>query len=196
VGLAGWLHGLVTQVRQLLVPAVGFRRGGLARVERLVFVCHANLYRSAFAQALCEQAGLRATSLGLHTLTGGRSPAAAVRAAAALGVRLEGHRATHRRDFKPADGDLYLVMSPRQARSLVQRGFPAERIALLGLWCRWRRLHIEDAHGEGEEALRRCFARVHEATLALGQEWHRARAEAAATPGCDAVDGLDAAARV
>lgn len=192
-GLAGWLRGIATRVEQLFVPSAGFRHEALGHVKRLVFVCHANLFRSAFAQVLCKQLGIQAASFGLHTRTGGRCPAVAVRAAAALGVRLQAHRALHRRDFRPEDGDLYLVMSPRQARSLVQQGFPADRIALLGLWCRPRRLHIEDAHLDGEEALRRCFGLVREATLSLGEDWRRARAEAD-TP--DAKDDFDPVAPV
>ena len=158
----------------LFTPAAVFTRPELSRVERLVFVCHANLYRSAFAQAVCEQAGLPAASFGLYTRTGGHSRSA-VRAAAAMGVQLDAHRATHLRDFKAAPGDLYLVMQPSQAQYLVRRGFPAERIALLGQWTRPRRLRIPDPNRRSEDEVRHCFALVRAAVLDLGQELRRTR---------------------
>ena len=171
-GLGDLVRLLAAHVQGLLAPADAFSAPDLSRVERLVFVCQANLYRSAFAQAVCEQAGLPAASFGLYTRTGVRSPSA-VRVAASLGVRLDDHRATHLRDFQAAPGDFYLVTDPRQAQHLVRRGFPAERIALLGRWCRPRRLSIPDPHRKGDEALRRCFELVRAATLNLVQELRR-----------------------
>ncbi len=175
---------------QLLGLGATFPRPDLSRVERLVFVCDANLYRGAFAHALCAQSGLKAASFGLHTQTGRRSPAAAVRAAAALGVALESHRATHLRDFLAAPGDFYLLMGPGDVERLQRRGFPADRMALLGQWCRLRRLGIGSPHHKGEKHIGRCFAVVRAAVANLERDLCRARQGAAGTPGaardCDA----------
>ena len=188
-GLKRLLQVLATHALQLISPgAAAFPRPDLSHVERLVFVCEANLYRSAFAHALCEQSGLKAASFGLHTQTGRRSPLAAVRAAAALGVPLEAHRATHLRDFHAAPGDLYLVMSSTAAERLQRRGFPADRIALLGLWCRPRRLRIGDPHGKSESRIDSCFASVRTAVTNLGQELRRACLGAAPAGSAGPVD--------
>ena len=160
---------------RLLGPGAAFPRPDLSHVERLVFVCEGNLYRGAFAQALCERNGLRAASCGLHTQTGRRSPSPAVRAAAALGVQLEPHRATHMRDFLMAPGDLYLVLDADHLERLQRRGFPADRMAPLGLWCRPPRLRIRDPHRKSEKHIRRCFSTVQGAVTHLSQELRRAR---------------------
>lgn len=173
-GCAAALKALPRLLR-LLGPGAAFPRPDLSRVDRLVFVCEGNLYRSAFAQALCEQNGLRAASFGLHTQTGRRSPSPAVQAAAALGVRLESHHATHMRDFQMAAGDLYLVMDASHVERLQRRGFPAGRTVPLGLWCRPLRLRIRDPHRKGEKHIRRCFSTVQSAVTHLSQELRRAR---------------------
>lgn len=160
---------------RLLGPGAAFPRPDLSGVERLVFVCEGNLYRGAFAQALCEQNGLPAASFGLHAQTGRRSPSPAMRAAAALGVQLESHRATHMRDFQLAPGDLYLVLDAENVERLQRRGFPADRMAPLGLWCRPLRLRIRDPHRKSEKHIERCFSTVQGAVTRLSQELRRAR---------------------
>jgi protein-tyrosine phosphatase len=45
-----------------------------ARVRRLVFVCHGNICRSAYAHVLARRAGARVASFGLSTATGKLRP--------------------------------------------------------------------------------------------------------------------------
>lgn len=199
-GKPWWAVALKALPRLLSVPTLlrllgwgaAVPRPDLSRVERLVFVCEANLYRSAFAHALCEQAGLNAASFGLHTQTGRRSPAAAVRAAATLGVQLQSHRATHLRDFRMAPGDLYFLMGLDDAERLQRRGFPADRMVLLGQWCQPRRLRIGDPHRKSERHIGRCFGAVRAAVTNLERELRQARQAAVDTP--DAAQDCDAAA--
>ncbi len=158
-----WAHFVVDAPTQ-------FTRPDLSSVRRLVFVCSANLLRSAYAQALCMQAGVEADSFGLHAHTGMRTFATPARIAAAMGARIDQHRARHWRDFTPDEGDLYLVMKPDHARRLLMLGFPPQRIALLGHWSRPRRLEIRDAHGKSEADLRQCFALIRSAVGRLVRE--------------------------
>lgn len=168
-GLARCLRQLGALAQRLLGNAPGVDEPDLSGVERVVFVCTSNLHRSAFAQAVAQQAGLNAASFGLHTVTGQRTVLETVRAAAALGVRLEQHRATHCRDFVRAAGDLYLVMETRHAEELLRLGFPAQRIALLGRWTSQLRPQIPELRVLAQPQLRSCFARIQAAVAALAQ---------------------------
>jgi protein-tyrosine phosphatase len=169
-GFKGLLRLLLTNADYLLGPAVKFTRPDLSRVDRLVFVCLANLKRSAFAQAVAQQAGLPAASFGLCAVNGQTPLPMAVRMAAELGYRLDGHHSTDLPLFEPAAGDLYLVMELRHAYHLVRQGFPAERVALLGYWSRPQRLHLQDPHRKGQAYLRTCFTLIQSAVLNVGRE--------------------------
>ncbi|NML15832.1 arsenate-mycothiol transferase ArsC [Azohydromonas caseinilytica] len=169
-GFKGLLRLLLTQADYVLGPAVKFTRPDLSKVDRLVFVCLANLKRSAFAQAVGVQAGLNAASFGLQAQTG-RSPSArSVDIAGELGCPIGSHQATNLPDFEPAAGDLYLVMESRHAYHLVRQGFPPERVALLGHWARPQRLHIQDPYRMDDDYMRSCFALIRSAVLNLGRE--------------------------
>ncbi|MDZ5459982.1 arsenate-mycothiol transferase ArsC [Azohydromonas lata] len=150
--------------------ATPFTRPDWSTAQRLVFVCLANLNRSALAQALCEQSGIPTASCGLYTVTGRRCFSSTVRVAADMGVALQRHHASHWLDFAHRDGDLYLVMEPRHAEHLLRRGVPAQRIALLGHWARPRRLRIRDPYGRSELELRRCFELIRSAVSQLAAE--------------------------
>jgi protein-tyrosine phosphatase len=174
-GYSGLLRLLLTNVDYLLGPAVKFTRPDLSRVNRLVFVCLANLKRSAFAQAVAQQAGLPAASFGLCAVSGQVPLAMTVRLAAEMGVRLDDHHSVDRPLFEPAEGDLYLVMELRHAYLLVRQGYPAERVALLGFWARPLRLHLHDPHRKGPAYLRTCFTLIQSAVLNIGREFKAAR---------------------
>lgn len=147
-----------------------FTRPDWSQVERLVFVCLANLNRSALAQALCEQSGIPTASCGLYTVTGASPFSSSVRVARDMGCSLERHRATHWLDFDHREGDLYLVMEQRHAEDLMRRGVAPQRIALLGHWARPRRLRIRDPHLKSGRELRRCFALIRTAVARLTAE--------------------------
>jgi protein-tyrosine phosphatase len=175
-GVGGFLRQLGARAQRLFGRAPAPDDLDLSDVRRVVFVCTSNLHRSAFAQAVAKQAGLHAASFGLHTATGQRTVLATVRAAAALGVPLDHHRATHRRDFVPAAGDLYLAMEPHHAEELLALGFAAQRVALLGQWSPQRGPQIPELRRLGQPQLRRCFARIGSAVEALAHALDAARA--------------------
>jgi protein-tyrosine phosphatase len=169
-GPAGWARLLMTNADYLLGTAVKFTRPDISRVDRLVFVCMANLKRSAFAQAVCQQAGFNTASFGLNTVTGQRSLPLALRVAQEMGYDFDAHRSTDVLNFRPRRGDLYLVMELRHAYQLVRQGFPRQQIALLGYWSRPQRLHIHDPNRMGEDYMRSCFTLIQSAVLNLGRE--------------------------
>lgn len=124
-------------VRLPLVP-----RARLDGVERLVFVCHGNICRSAFAERLAEALGWASASFGLSTSAGrpAHPPLAAI--AHARGIDLSGHRSTPVEGFAPRAGDLYLVMEVRQLKRLRRDPrFAAAPIDLLGRFGGMPHLH-------------------------------------------------------
>lgn len=172
-GFKGLRRLLLTHADYLLGTALKFTRPEFAGVERLVFVCLANLQRSAFAEAVARRAGLDAASFGLNAHDGSAVPLLAERIAAEMGCPIQGHRPTHLSAFEPQAGDLYLVMELRHAYHLLRQGFPPERIALLGHWSRPRRLHLHDPFTEHEDYLRSCFTLIGSAVINVAREWQQ-----------------------
>jgi protein-tyrosine phosphatase len=141
-------------------------------VRRLVFVCHGNICRSAFAHHEALRYGLNVASLGLSTSTGGRSPVPAVASAARAGIDLEVHRATSWPDFKVRSGDLFLVMEVRQAHEVRRRLGKRDdvQVCLLGMWCKPVMPHLHDPYTLGDRYFDRCFERVKQAVRKLSAD--------------------------
>lgn len=150
-------------------------------VRRVVFVCHGNICRSAFAHHEAVKYGLRVASLGLSTSTGGRSPAPAIASAARAGIDLGIHRATAWEDFPVQAGDLFLVMEVRQAHEVQRRlgGRADVQVCLLGMWCQPVMPHLHDPYTLGDRYFDRCFARVRQAVRHLSADLPNARLPAA-----------------
>ncbi len=111
------------------------RRVRMLQPRSILFVCHGNINRSAYAEARFRQsagAGVSASSAGFIG-PGRPSPALAVEVAAERGVSLEGHRARLVGPELVRSHDLVVVMDARQAAAVRRRfGVPAERVLLLG----------------------------------------------------------------
>ena len=155
-----------------------FRLRDPAAVTRLVFVCHGNICRSAYAHQIARAEGLNVASLGLSTTTGGSSPAEALQAAARAHVDMAQHRATDFKDFKVQPGDLFLVMEVRQAHALRRRLGPREdvQVCLLGMWADPVMPHLHDPFTLSAAYFDTCFKRVDSAVRRLGAALPHARA--------------------
>jgi protein-tyrosine phosphatase len=101
----------------------------------ILFVCHGNINRSAYAEAFFRHAcdvEVRAASAGFVG-PGRASPAVALEVARARGVSLEAHRSRLVDRALVLSSELVVVMDRRQARELrIRYGVRAERIVLLG----------------------------------------------------------------
>lgn len=124
------------------------RRWGVARshpmpsgpIVTLVAICHGNILRSAYAEALLKQPavatrfpGLRVSSAGVHALPGKSADPRGVKVALEQGVDLSGHRATQL-DAKIVEAaDLLVVMDYLNEAEVVSR-YPAaaNKVLLLG----------------------------------------------------------------
>jgi protein-tyrosine phosphatase len=169
----GTWRGLVRALLARLELATGRLRPFALRrpdsVQRVVFVCHGNICRSAFAHHEALRYGMNVASLGLSTSTGGRSPGTAIAAAASAGIDLAVHRATSWPDFEVRSGDLFLVMEVRQAHEVRRRlGIRSDvQVCLLGMWCDPPMPHLHDPYTLGNPYFDRCFARVRQAVARL-----------------------------
>jgi protein-tyrosine phosphatase len=163
----GTFRGLVRLA--LSYPQVASGRSAISGIDpktirRLVFVCQGNICRSAFADVVSRQSGLRAASFGLSASTGRRAHDPAIAAARALGYDLSGHRALDMADYVPEAGDLLLAMEIRQLHRLATdpRLGHLPR-TLLGQWTQPIMPHLHDPYGLNDRYMVRCLARIERA---------------------------------
>ena len=106
----------------------------------IVAICHGNILRSAYAEALLNRPdvaarlpGLRASSAGVHALPGKSADPRGVKVAREQGVDLSGHRATQLDAQIVEAADLLVVMDYLNEAEVVSR-FPeaAGKVTLLG----------------------------------------------------------------
>ena len=175
----GTLRGLVRLL--LSYPEVAFglaeiRKPDPAAVKRLVFVCQGNICRSAFAEVLARQSGLRAASFGLSTTGDLPAHPPAVAAGHALGVDLADHRTTRVEDYVPEEGDLLLAMETRQLRRIAARTeIAALPRTLLGLYADPAFPHLHDPYSLSGPYMETCLRRVANAVNRLGAAFPHAR---------------------
>jgi len=176
----GTLGGLVRLTLAPVELAIG--RGGVHMkrpedVRRLVFICHGNLCRSAFADVVARRAGLSVLSFGLSTKSGKRAHGPAIEAAARLGHDMGGHRAMDMTDYEPQDGDALLAMETRQLRWIgnIPHLWHLPR-TLLGLYTSPKMLHLHDPYLRSNAYMETCLARIETAMPALRAAFPNARA--------------------
>ncbi|MFZ1744092.1 MAG: phosphotyrosine protein phosphatase [Pontixanthobacter sp.] len=119
----------------------------VADVRRLVFVCHGNICRSAFAEIVARDLGMPAASLGLSTTSGKGAHAPVVELAGKAGFDLSRHLTTAVEDFEPQEGDFLLAMEFRHLSKLAAdpklRDLPRD---LLGLYHAPSFPHLHDPY--------------------------------------------------
>ncbi len=153
---------------EVALGAAGISRADPADVRRLVFVCHGNICRSAFADIAARQAGLRVASFGLSTDAGKEAHPLAVSAAKALGFDLTAHRTTRGADFVPQLGDYLLAMETRQLRRLANDArFAGLPRSLLGLYASPAYPHLHDPYELDPAYMRACLKRIESAVANL-----------------------------
>ena len=148
----------------------------------VVFVCHGNIIRSAFAAAWLERIvaerdhapGITIRSAGLCAEDGNPAHPDARAAAERFGISLETHRAQRLDDETVRQADLIFIMD-RLHRVRMQQQFPeaAARTYLLGtlhpegLFARDGQ-QIRDPYGEGTEAVTQCLEGLRPCVEAVG----------------------------
>ena len=175
----GTLRGLVRLGLSYVELASGFaptRTPVKGSVRRLVFVCHGNICRSAFAQAVARREGFRTAGFGLSTSSGMPAHPPVAAEAACRGLPLDDHLTTALGDFAFEPGDLLLVMEVRQLKRL--RANPAlTRLPrnLLGRFARPPVPHLHDPYMIDPAYLPTCLDRIERAVVNLCRAYPEAR---------------------
>ena len=158
------------------LPGINQARPPRGEVLRLVFVCHGNICRSAYADVLAKSLGAETASFGLSTTSGkpAHPPIAAL--AQQAGLSLAEHRTTARPDYIPQDGDLLLAMEHRHLRKLAADPRLSElpRV-LLGTFASPPLPHLHDPYQLGPAYMARCLARIDGAVRRLVTRYPPAR---------------------
>ena len=176
----GTVRGLVRLAlthAELMAGRGGVQLGDPALVRRLVFVCHGNICRSAFADVAAREAGLATASFGLSAESGRAAHGPAIEAGARIGHDLNEHRATDVSDYVPQEGDLLLVMETRQLRRIAAN----PRLAhlprtLLGLYTTPRTPHLHDPYSLSTAYMDRCLSLIDTAISALSTAFPNSKA--------------------
>jgi protein-tyrosine-phosphatase/predicted ATP-grasp superfamily ATP-dependent carboligase len=157
------LVAAVPALRSLLTRrAAAAQRGEVP----LLFVCHGNLSRSAFAAALVRRSAPDrvVAEAGCHPVGGRASPAAAIEAAREWDVDLTAHRSKVLA-ASDMDGDAAVfVFDARNLLHVLSRSPRAwRRVHLVASLAPGGSLSIPDPHGQPDAAFREAFARIAEA---------------------------------
>ena len=166
----GWVRLQLAHFDHLVGRLAPWTEVRLPRVKRVVFVCLGNINRSAFAHAVASRLGVQAASFGLATTTGSHAFETATRIAQRFGISLDAHRATHLTDYEYREGDLLAAMEVRHVNRLLDHGFAAQSIVLLGHWAAPMRLHIHDPHTLADSYFLTCFTILESAVRNLAVE--------------------------
>jgi protein-tyrosine phosphatase len=139
-----------------------------ADVRRLVFVCHGNICRSAFADVVARKVGLNVTSFGLSTSADMPAHPPAVAAAAQLGYDMAAHRTTRVEDYAAQPGDLLLAMEVRHLQKIAHNAKIADvPRSLLGLWAIPKTPHLHDPYELDPAYMDTCLRRIERIIPAL-----------------------------
>ncbi len=161
---------------ELRIGRGAVRVGAPEDVRRLVFICHGNICRSAFADVVARRAGMAVTSFGLSTDRDKPAHGPAIEVAARMGHDLGAHRATMMGDFVPQPGDLLLAMETRQLRRLAaDPRLGSLPRSLLGLYTRPRVPHLHDPYSLSTAYMETCLARIETAMPVLRATFPNAR---------------------
>ncbi len=161
---------------EVLPGLTAAKRPDPASVKRLVFVCHGNICRSAFADEVARNLGLNSASFGLSTTTGKGAYPHAAEIAAKLGHDLSAHLTTNVSEYVPQAGDYLLGMEHRHLRKLAQHPNLAEMPrGLLGSYARPPFPHLHDPYKLDPRYMEVCLRRIERAVAQLALSFPAAR---------------------
>ncbi len=174
-GTARGLVRLTLAYGEAALGLASIRAPDAAEVRRLVFVCHGNICRSAFADAAAAEAGLATASFGLSAAHGTSAHPPVVALAGEMGIDLNRHRATAREAYQPQPGDLLLAMETRQLRRIAADARLAHLPrTLLGLYTRPVTPHLHDPYRLSDPYTRLCLRRIASAIPVLSSRFPKA----------------------
>jgi protein-tyrosine phosphatase len=177
--LFGTWRGLVRLLLsyfQVLVPGNLILKPNKQEVRRLVFVCHGNICRSAYADARARELGFNTASFGLSTKSGKSAHPPVIDVAKSFGLDLTEHKTCRVEDYVYLEGDYLLVMEVRHLSKLrlISRLANVPR-SLLGLSLGPTRPHLHDPYQLSPTYMRNCLTTIDEAVKNLVKDFPSAK---------------------
>lgn len=170
----GSRRGLMLTVWHRLLYLLGryrpYKNVDWQSIERLVFVCKANICRSAYAEAYARSLGIEAISCGVLTSEDAPADEHAILAARQRGISLEGHKSTPIMYLILRKTDLLVAVEPWQADLIARNLIRKHYCTLLGLWSRPALPHIHDPYGSSPAYFQQCFARIEQSVYGLAKK--------------------------
>ncbi len=164
-----YLESEATRAKRVAAAGVGAR-------GRLVFVCHGNIMRSAFATQVARAhrpaLAARIVGAGTHATLGRHAQDAALEVSREMALPLDGHTATPIGALSLGGDDVVVCMDAlNEANVLAAHPALAHRVFRVGDIVAGRETHgdreIRDPYGRGLDATRDAFGRV----AALAKAW-------------------------
>lgn len=169
----GLLAYLVGQLGLLLGRYRVMQAPDWSRVQRLVFVCHGNICRSAMGDAVARKLGVPSMSCGLHACPGRPADPRAIDFAALHGMDLSSHQSLRADQFEFLPSDLVVAMEPVHVIGL-QGLLGDAQLTLLGLWLPMPLVYLHDPYNATTKYFQRCMEFVELATTQLARRLTRA----------------------
>jgi protein-tyrosine phosphatase len=162
------LMRLLLSYVQIIIFRHLIKKAEMHSVKRLVFVCHGNICRSAFAQYVAQKHNIDSVSFGLSTTSNKPAYEQTYSVAMLLGYDMMYHRTTSVNDYTPREGDFLLAMEVRH----LQRIKNIEKLshlprAVLGLWCLPMIPHLHDPYQLSADYMNICLRRIENAVTRI-----------------------------
>lgn len=160
----GSRKGFLRYQLDALLQKIGFYRLRLPpsqEINRVVFVCHGNICRSALAEMVFKKHSLiKVGSVGLDTTTGKpANPRLLKCATETAGIDLTAHRTTRLEDYEVQPGDLFVCMEIRQIRTLKKRGYTNSSV-LLGAFGEKKLARINDPYSANDQYMKKAVGDI------------------------------------
>jgi protein-tyrosine phosphatase len=126
-------------------------------VNRLVFVCHGNICRSAFCEYFARSLGLNSASVGLECTDGNSADERAQALATIRSLNMSGHATMNVRNFKKQSGDLFIVMEPKHLHALKNLLGVSYQVTLIGLWPEKKNSYVHDPYSANQKYFNNCI---------------------------------------
>lgn len=126
-------------------------------VDRLVFVCHGNICRSAFCEYFARSLGLNSASVGLECTDGNSADERAQALATIRSLNMSGHATMNARNFKKQPGDLFIVMEPKHLHALKNLLGVSYQVTLIGLWPEKKNSYVHDPYSANQKYFNNCI---------------------------------------
>jgi protein-tyrosine phosphatase len=126
-------------------------------VNRLVFVCHGTICRSAFCEYFARSLGLNSASVGLECTDGNSADERAQALATIRSLNMSGHATMNVRNFKKQSGDLFIVMEPKHLHALKNLLGVSYQVTLIGLWPEKKNSYVHDPYSANQKYFNNCI---------------------------------------